>query len=207
MTPFERKVLTMYLQEDRSVEQIVTELGSKEEIIELIIKKVKKRVKSNIEQKVGDLLRNIYPKFKIEEQKKIGDLFLDYYIHAIRLGIEVQGIQHFKTTPFFHGKHFLQQEANFEHGQRNDLKKSKLAHASHIYILYVNHDDDLTEDNLRKIIYEHSPDIVSNLSTFVAETRLFQQDLQSFPEAIKNGSKTQGSSAFKPHRRSDSFYQ
>ena len=62
-----------------------------------------KRVKSQGEEILFTLLREIYPALAIEKQHPVGEqLHLDVYIPDLFLGFEYDGIQHSEETSFFH---------------------------------------------------------------------------------------------------------
>ena len=122
----------MYLIDKLSEEKISEKLNIPLDKIQKATKRFKSN-KSNIELSVGSLLHEIYPKYKITAQLRIGNLYLDYYIEDIRLAVEVDGIQHSKITPFFHGRTKLSQQINFDNQVENDAKKGKLV-KEQIYI-------------------------------------------------------------------------
>lgn len=64
--------------------------------------------KSGLHKRAYDVLREVWPAYDILEElpipgaKKFGKLYLDLYIPAKHLAVEVHGEQHFKHIMFFH---------------------------------------------------------------------------------------------------------
>jgi very-short-patch-repair endonuclease len=84
-----------------------------------------------------------------EEFPVIGTrMTLDFFNATRRIAIEIDGVQHTKYNPFFHGgsrRKFLEQV-------ERDLKKEEFCDNNEIKLLRICHDDDLTkiviEENL-----------------------------------------------------------
>ena len=169
-----QKIQEMFLLEKKTPEEISKELKIPLDAVEKVVKNYKKRKKSNIETIVGDILREIYPKFKIEEQVSIGSLFLDYFIPSLRLAVEVDGIQHSKIVSHFHGKNTLGQHFNFSHQKDNDRKKERLAEENYIYLIRVNYDEDINVESIRSIINEQNQNIIDNLNRYTSEIRVYK---------------------------------
>jgi hypothetical protein len=57
--------------------------------------------------KARNLLHSLFPFYSINEEIPLvgtpTKLFLDLYIHALRLCCEIQGVQHYQFSSFFHG--------------------------------------------------------------------------------------------------------
>ncbi len=94
-------------------------------------KKTRKSKISKLEREVDDALKTIFPTFKfvktrpqfLKNPATKRNLELDFYCAELKLAFEVNGIQHYKYTPYFHRKginDFHYQE------ERDDLKKSLL---------------------------------------------------------------------------------
>lgn len=95
-------------------------------------------------------VRNILNEFKIEfiEQKKfdwLGKQSLDFYIPIYNIGIECQGIQHFKPIKHFGG------EYRFKNQVDNDNKKMLLCEENNIKLLYINYNFD--EKTIKSIFF------------------------------------------------------
>lgn len=174
MTQTERRIRELFIIENKTNEEISKELNLSIEVVQLVTGKFKKRPQSKPEALMGKVLRELYPKYKILEQYRIGDLYLDYYIEPIRTAIEVDGVQHATITPFFHGKSFYSQRNSFEHQVFNDNKKDKLAKANFIYLIRIDHTVKITTENIKDIFNEHFQKIMDNLATFKTETRIFK---------------------------------
>ena len=71
---------------------------------------------------------------------------LDIYIPEKRIGIEYQGIQHYKTIAFFGG------EKAFEHRKELDEKKRKLCKENSIKLIEWNYNIEITANNVKKLI-------------------------------------------------------
>lgn len=71
--------------------------------------------------------------------KWLGRQHLDIYIPEFNIGIEYQGVQHYRPVDFFGGV-----EA-FEKGQERDLRKKKLCDEHGCHIVYVNEGYNLNE--------------------------------------------------------------
>lgn len=65
---------------------------------------------SKLQKEVGDILDMVFPQYHIKENHRpewmISSsgirLELDFYIEELKTAFEIQGIQHYKFTPFFH---------------------------------------------------------------------------------------------------------
>jgi len=168
------KIQQLFLIQHRSVPEIAEELNIAEEIVEHELRHVKHTKKSNIENIVGKALKEIYPGYKIIAQKNIDNLYIDYYIEPLRLAIEVDGIQHTKIIPFFHGKSAIRQHYVFDRQISNDKKKEILARNNYIYLIRISYKDNLSVDNIRTILNEHHQHIIDNLSTYASRSRVFE---------------------------------
>jgi predicted DNA-binding protein YlxM (UPF0122 family) len=174
MTRAERLIRGLYLVDGKSTTEIAVQLNVSLQAIEEIVKKFKERPQSNIEKTTGHLLKIIYPKYKIYSQYNIENLFFDYYIEKLRLAIEVDGIQHTAIIPFFHGKSQIGQRVKFEHQIHNDGKKESAAKQKFIYIIRINYTEELTLDNIRRILNEHNNAIMDNMAAYNAANRLLK---------------------------------
>lgn len=73
-------------------------------------------------------------------------LELDIYIYELRLGIEYQGIQHFKPMKHWGGKE------GFEKLKERDAKKKLICNQKSIKLLYFRYDENLTTEYVREKI-------------------------------------------------------
>jgi hypothetical protein len=106
------------------------------------------------------LLENKRPNWLITSQGE--RLELDFYIPEIDLAIEVQGGQHYKFVPYFHGE-----QSNFFHQLRRDREKKEICAKRGIILVEVFSAEDI-HDVMRKIIQlipqkENDNDFVQNL--------------------------------------------
>ncbi|MBR6517590.1 MAG: hypothetical protein IKT40_12235 [Bacilli bacterium] len=88
---------------------------------------------SHLENKIEMLLTENNIKF--ERQKKfdwLGRLSLDFYIPSLNIGIECQGIQHFKHNEFY---------KNYEEIIKRDFIKNKLCFDNNIKLIYYTEHD------------------------------------------------------------------
>lgn len=166
------QIMEMYLLDKKSIAVISEELNIAEDKLHIILKPYLKKNKSNLESTVGEILNQIYPKYKITEQVPIGSLFLDYYIKELRLGVEADGIQHFQTN-WFHGKSEITKAHNFEKQVYNDNIKNKLCAESGIYLIRISYKDTLTIHNVKRIIDEHMDEIIRNLNEYASKHGLY----------------------------------
>jgi len=85
-----------------------------------ITAKVKEKNKSKLHITAKELLNKLLPNYILLEEVKIPVqknkiLLIDIYVPQLLLAIEVQGIQHYKHTPFFQKtklKHYRQRKAD-----------------------------------------------------------------------------------------------
>lgn len=137
-----------------------------------IVKTLKKFAapqRSKGEQSLMPILRKMFPGKKVLEQQPIGSYRMDFYIPALRLCIEYDGVQHFKQG-FFHGKGYIG-EHKFEAGVKADADKEKLCAQNGIYVIRIGYTEKLNIDNIRRILEEHWTQVIHNLSHFASETR------------------------------------
>jgi hypothetical protein len=84
---------------------------------------------SKLQIYTGDMLDKTFPEYHIKENYRpdwlmssnITKLELDFYIEELKIGFEVQGIQHFEFTPYFH-----KDIADFEKRKQYDKEKNDL---------------------------------------------------------------------------------
>ena len=73
-------------------------------------------------KKARELLKKMFPFYSLNEEVPIlgtqTRLYLDIYIHSLRMAVEVQGIQHYQYSHFFHGSN-----ANFKKAKQRDQMK------------------------------------------------------------------------------------
>jgi len=98
---------------------------------------------------LSQIIEQIYPKYKITRHYRhpaLKGLELDVYINDINVGVEYQGIQHFEPVEHWGG------EVAFYELQERDKKKKLLCEQNNIKLIYVNYYDELSIDNVRKLL-------------------------------------------------------
>ena len=84
---------------------------------------------SKLQIEVGDLLDRELPQYRIRENYRpewllssnITKLEIDFFIEDLKIGIEVQGEQHYRFVPFFH-----KTQENYEKRRQYDVEKADL---------------------------------------------------------------------------------
>lgn len=170
--PYKEKILSAYLIDLKEPETIAAEYKVDVKIVEQVIKNVKRPNKSKGELNLGEVLRKIFPSAKIIDQHPIGNQFFDYYLDKLRVAFEYDGIQHYKKNSLFHGRSSVSSDYNFENEQYRDRNKEKLAKESFIYIIRIPYTEEITYENIRRIVNEHNTAIVDNLSAYTAANRI-----------------------------------
>lgn len=92
-------------------------------------------------------IEKIFPKYKIKRHYRpniLNGLELDIFISDLNIGIEYQGIQHFKPI-----KHWGGSEALAKLQYRDKLKK-ELCMKNNIRLIYFNFNEELSESEIRK---------------------------------------------------------
>jgi hypothetical protein len=95
--------------------------------------KTEKMARNIVEEITGLKFPKLYPIWTITEKYTKG-LQLDLYNDEYKIAIEVDGIQHFKFTPFFHGT-----EDDFKSQQERDSDKDKLCKQNNVKLLRMDH--------------------------------------------------------------------
>lgn len=106
----------------------------------------KSESRSNFQKKVGDELQKIFPQHIIlEEMPAFGTgLYIDFYIHGLKLAVEADGIQHKEFNSFFH-----KTRDRFSDSIRNDIKKEQWCELNKIKLVRIN---DKNFDNIEEIV-------------------------------------------------------
>ena len=104
--------------------------------------------KSSYHIKCRNLLQTLHPTRRIMEEVPIPGhrLFLDFYIPHRQVAIEVQGEQHFKYIPHFHGT-----KLGFFEAQQRDRTKAEWCILNEIDLIELRYDED-EESWLKKIV-------------------------------------------------------
>lgn len=103
------------------------------------------------ESKTYSIIRSLYPKEKILRRCRpewLQGLEIDIFLPDLKLGIEYQGLQHYKPAEHFGG------EKTFRQVQMRDEKKRLLCRDNGVTLVYINYDDALTEELIKGRIDE-----------------------------------------------------
>lgn len=95
---------------------------------------------SKLQIAVGDLLDKTFPQYRIRENYRpdwllssnLTKLELDFYIEELRIGIEVQGSQHFEYNSFFY-----KSQEDFEKRLRYDEEKKDICRGNKVVLIEV----------------------------------------------------------------------
>ena len=106
------------------------------------------------EQRMVDIIKKLYKKYKIEPQYRPsflvssngGQMSYDCCIPELNLAFEYQGKQHFEPIDFFGG------EEKFKEQVKRDKEKLKLSNDNGVKLIYINYNEDLTEDLIKRKI-------------------------------------------------------
>lgn len=83
-------------------------------------------------------LKNRYPNIKIIEEYNVGNnLFIDIFLPAFKIGIEIDGEQHFSYNSFFHKNGMI----DFNLQKLRDKKKDNICFEKDIFLYRVRFDD------------------------------------------------------------------
>lgn len=84
-----------------------------------------------------------------EEFPVVGSkMTLDFYNATKKIAIEVQGKQHTKYTPFFHGKNKI----NYISQLRRDHQKREFCEKNNIRLVEIYYDDEISKSNISRVI-------------------------------------------------------
>jgi hypothetical protein len=113
-------------------------------------------IESNLEKIVASYLQKNNIKYekrykKIEWLKNKEKLELDFYLPYYNIGIECQGIQHFKPVDFT-GKGKDWAFKSFKYIQNNDKIKKELCEQHDLPLYYINYNDNNIENKLQRIL-------------------------------------------------------
>ena len=148
-----------------------------------------KRAKSQGEEILFALLRDIYPTLSIKKQHPVGErLHLDVYIPELSLGFEYDGVQHFKENSFFH-----KNKDAFLRGKILDDKKDDLCAFQGIHLIRISYQEKLCKQVLMEKINSIGPgpgavDYVPDLSA-KDKTRAYNKNRYEMAKTNRSNSK------------------
>ena len=96
-------------------------------------------------------IKAAFPHYRITIEHHLGSrLFLDIFMPDISIGVEVNGVQHYKFVPFFHGS-----QIKFEEYKFLDKKKVRLCNEQGIGLYVVKHDEAFDTDDFMEFVFMH----------------------------------------------------
>jgi hypothetical protein len=103
--------------------------------------------RGKFQSQVGEILQDLFAGYYVlEEFPCLGDgLYLDFFIPAKGLAVEVQGAQHHKFNPFFH-----KDKAAFVRQVENDKRKAQWCEINEIRLVKINWGE--SEENIKKAL-------------------------------------------------------
>ena len=105
------------------------------------------------ERKLFFMVKELYPDAIYQYRDEwLGYLTLDIYIPSIKVAIEYQGSQHYKSVRFYGGKEAL------ESIQKRDKTKEELCNYQGIKLIQWKYDVPITENNLQRTINDNIDD-------------------------------------------------
>jgi hypothetical protein len=99
--------------------------------------------KSYLHQQAYKLLRKVYPLYEICQEIPVRTneiIYLDLFVPLLMLGLEIQGMQHYKFVPFFHGN-----KNEFLKAQQRDKNKKLWCEINNIKLIELRYDESITE--------------------------------------------------------------
>ena len=95
---------------------------------------------SSLHLKARQLLKEQFPACRILEECYLPgeQLYLDFFIPSLKIGIEIQGRQHKEFVPFFHGNN----KKNFHKAVGRDKRKAEWCLNNGISLIYFEEDED-----------------------------------------------------------------
>lgn len=105
--------------------------------------------KSKIQKATKDFLKDFWEKHVVFEEFPVAGtkMSLDFYNANKKIAIEVQGQQHTKYTPFFHGKN----KYNYINQLRRDQNKLEFCELNEIKLVEIYSIDELNKDFFKKV--------------------------------------------------------
>ena len=105
--------------------------------------------RSQIQKATKDFLKDYWGKHVVFEEFPVAGtkMSLDFYNANKKIAIEVQGQQHTKYTPFFHGNN----KYNYINQLRRDQEKQNFCEINNIQLVEIYSTDELTKDFFKKL--------------------------------------------------------
>ena len=105
--------------------------------------------KSKIQKSTKDFLKSYWEKHVVFEEFPVAGtrMSLDFYNANKKIAVEVQGAQHTRYTPFFHGKN----KYNYINQLRRDQDKQRFCEINNIILVEIYSIDELNEDFFKKL--------------------------------------------------------
>jgi len=105
--------------------------------------------KSKIQKSTKDFLKEYWEKYIVFEEFPVAGtkMSLDFYNATKKIAIEVQGAQHTKYTPFFHGDN----KYNYLSQLRRDQDKLKFCEVNSILLIEIYKKEELNKGFFKKL--------------------------------------------------------
>lgn len=109
--------------------------------------------RSKIQFSVKKILQELWEEHVVfEEFPVVGSkMTLDFYNATKKIAIEVQGKQHTKYTPFFHGKNKI----NYISQLRRDHQKREFCEKNDIKLVEIYYDDEISKSSISSVIKDN----------------------------------------------------
>lgn len=123
---------------------------------------------STLESEIKIALLNKNIKFIHQYRNKniLGRLSIDFYLPDYNIGIECQGIQHFKPVYYFGGND------GFKNTVKRDIEKHKICNNNGILLLYFTNKDNIEKKYKKDVKYSL---IYNDYNTFLNVTKLLKK--------------------------------
>jgi hypothetical protein len=106
--------------------------------------------RSKIQYKVKKILEDLWRGHVVFEEFPVAGtrMSLDFYNANKKIAIEVQGKQHFKYVPHFHGKNKI----NFISQLRRDSQKKEFCEINKIKLVEIYEGDEINEKTIKSVL-------------------------------------------------------
>lgn len=117
----------------------------------------RKEFASKGEQKLYDIIKELYPEEKVKIHDSPdwlgGNQHIDIHLPKRRIAIEYQGKQHFEPVEYYGGK------KGFWRQQKLDERKRKRCKSQGVSLIYFNYDETITRRQVRKKVEAANPQL------------------------------------------------